>query len=121
MKVYFKVNDSIKEAIAILKDDLGYIVADNEAEASLVISATETEGNLLKISYKDNKAEIVYAGGISRFSRALGLLFEAISDGKKEFYKEEKPKFEKNGSMIDMSRNSPMKVSTVVHLSHHTQ
>ena len=111
MKVLFKNADHEKTSIELLAPDLDIaLVAEN---ADLTVAVEKCKGDMLSVSLDGAHAKIVYGGSLSRFHRALGLLFEAVKDGKNIFEKKETPSFEKNGLYIDMSRNAVMKPATV--------
>lgn len=112
MKVFVKAPEELLEGVKLLGLELGYTLCE-ESEAELVITAEKSEENIVKIDMAGGVAKVVYGGGNCRFNRALGLIFEAIADGKKEFSKEEHPLFETNGSFFDCSRNAVLNVKTV--------
>ena len=111
MKVVFKNIDTEKESIAILADALGVILVNENADLTVTVERQAEDS--LSVTLDGKNAKITYGGSLSRFHRALGLLFEAISDGKTAFEKTETPSFEKNGFYLDVSRNAVMRPKTV--------
>jgi len=69
------------------------------------ISVSQKDGSNVIVSLSDGSARIVYDKK-HHFFRALGLLVEALKDGKKEFYSDEKPYFTMNGPMFDVSQGN---------------
>lgn len=92
--------NEISKGLKILSARLGFSLSDNGA----TVFVTKRKGNLEVIS--DGKsAEIRYDKKI-HFFRALGILKEHWGS---EFNVSEEPKFDKNGLMVDASRNAVMK------------
>lgn len=98
-----EVNE-INQGLKILAKRLGFILSEDGA----IVRVIKREGNLQVVS--DGKsAEIRYDNKI-HFFRALGILKEHWGS---EFKICEEPKFDKNGLMIDASRNGVMKPDTL--------
>ena len=110
MKFSFIGNlDGLMTGLDILADELSVELADGGYE----IKATRVDTPVLSVIFKDNKGEIVYSEQC-QFNRAFGLLVEALRDGKKEFSVEEKPAFNMNGPMFDMSQgNAAFNIKTM--------
>lgn len=116
MKVLFKDAEKENQSLALLAEDLGVtLVADH---ADLTVTVAHTDADALTVTLDGKNAKIAYGGSLSRFHRALGLLFEAVADKKTAFEKTETPSFEKNGFYIDASRNTVMKPATVKKIMH---
>jgi RNA polymerase sigma factor (sigma-70 family) len=69
-----------------IADELGITLVDQNADLTVTVERQREDS--LTVVLDGEKARIVYGGGLSRFHRALGLLFEATSDGKTSFEKE---------------------------------
>ncbi len=115
MKVNFKVSDELLDGIVLLAPELNIEICD-ESSANLIVEVTELCKSGVSVDLHGNKAKISYGGGKVRFFRGLGLLMEALADGKAEFSKAESPLFDTNGAMFDMSRNAVMRPSTVKYI-----
>ena len=111
MKVRFIDASREKESLALLSSDLGIAVA--EENEVLTVRVEHSDADALTVALDGEHATITYGGGLSRFHRALGLLFEAIKEGKTSFHKKETPSFEKNGYYLDVSRNAVMRPSVI--------
>lgn len=111
MKVLFKNADIEKTSLALLAGDLGITLVEENADLTVAVEKSETDA--LSVALDGATAKIVYGGSLSRFHRALGLLFEAIKEGKSAFAKTETPSFEKNGYYLDVSRNAVMRPATI--------
>ena len=107
----FQNIDKEKKSLAILADALGITLVNENADLAVTVELCEEDA--LSVSLNVKTAKIVYGGGLSRFNRAIGLLFEALAAGKTAFEKKETPSFEKNGFYLDVSRNAVMRPSTV--------
>jgi len=110
MKFSFIGNlDGLMTGLDILADELSVEIADGGYE----IKVTRVDTPAVSLCFKDNKGEIVYSEQC-QFNRAFGLLVEALRDGKKEFSVEEKPAFNMNGPMFDMSQgNAAFNIKTM--------
>lgn len=108
MILYFENADKLNKGIAELADELGIKIGEKDA-ADVCVTVTETAEDALSVSLKGKEASISYGGHVIRFYRALGLLCEALADGKTEFDKKETPSFKTNGSMFDVARNMVMR------------
>lgn len=75
-----------------------------------VIDVIEYDG--VYVDYNDGKA-VVGANDLAKLARAFFLFAKEFSKGKKVFTISNRPKFETLGAMVDMSRNSVMKVEAV--------
>ena len=112
MKVFFENIGKTEATLSLLKEELGFSLVSKD-EAELSVSVCESEKDALFVTLEGSKASVCYGGGLSRFNRALGLLFEAIAAGKTHLEKTETPSFKKNGFFVDASRNAVMKVETL--------
>ncbi len=107
MKVNFiGTVEEIFEGANVLSKRFGLDIANGGLE----ITVTKREGDL-EVGFDGEKAYINYDKKI-HFFRGLGLLAPKIKAGEK-FSKTEKPCFEKNGAMIDASRNAVMTVDGI--------
>lgn len=70
------------------------------------------ESEALIVSGTDGRYEIKYGDKVE-FYRALAILVDKIRNGEKNFYIEQKKKFNSCGVMLDVSRNAVLKVETV--------
>ena len=112
MKLYIENGSDLKDGILLLADDLKIELTDRQ-DADLILTAEQAEDELLRLDLENRAAKIVYGRGKARFFRALGLLAQAIRDGKTALSIEEHPLFTVNGAMVDMSRDAVMNVPTV--------
>ena len=107
MKINFQGNiEEIFEGANILSKRLGLDIVNGGVE----ITVTKREGDL-EVGFDGKKAYITYDKKI-HFFRGLGLLASKIIKDEK-FFKTEKPCFERNGAMIDASRNAVMTVEGI--------
>ncbi len=116
MKVRFIDASRERESLARLSSDLGITLTEENAD--ITVRVAHADADALTVTLDGKSATITYGGGLSRFHRALGLLFEAIADGKTAFEKTETPSFEKNGFYIDASRNTVMKPAVIKRIMH---
>ncbi len=112
MKLYFKGAEQFAEGIGELAEELGYIVA-SEHEADISVSVCQVETDDVEVTLENSRAIISYGNMPIRFFRGLGLLCEALHEGKTSFSKKESPRFISNGSMFDMARNMVMRPEIV--------
>lgn len=103
MRLYFDNSAELLKGIEELSSELSIEITDRE-KADVIVNVKKAAVDEVNVSLKGKMAEITYSSPI-RFYRALGILCEALSDGKTEFSKIEKPSFEINGSMFDVARN----------------
>lgn len=89
-----------------IKADLGL---KNSADGLKVVVK---KGNCIKVTCKDNSAQIEYGEPV-QFFRALSLLVLNLNKGSKCFEIQEEPAFKKNGVMFDCSRNAVLTVDTL--------
>ena len=115
MKLYFNTEEKILNGIRELSGELGLVLSAKE-EADVCIEVSQTEEELVKVELQNKNAIITYGSGTARFYRGLGLLLEALSEGKTEFFCKETPCFIKNGAMLDVSRNAVMRPETVKYM-----
>lgn len=108
MILYFENAEKFALGIAELAPELG-IETSCKDNADICVTVEETDEDGVEVTLKDNCAQIRYGGHNIRFFRGLGLLCEALTCGRKEFYKKEEPKFITNGSMFDVARNMVFK------------
>jgi len=93
--------EELSAGIAEIKKELGIRI--NEKGVPTEIS--QKDGSNVIVSLSGGNAKIVYDKK-HHFFRALGLLVEALKDGKKEFHSDEKPYFTMNGPMFDVSQGN---------------
>ncbi|WP_019535097.1 beta-N-acetylhexosaminidase [Paenibacillus ginsengihumi] len=98
--------EGLLEGAALLCGDLGIELSDD----GLTIEVRHTEGQL-SAHYSEGRGVIGYDQPI-HFYRALGLWVEHYRRGA-EFSVAETPQFERNGAMIDVSRNAVLTVESV--------
>jgi len=104
-------NEGLYDGLVILKDDLG-ISLDKDTDG-IGITAEKTEEMLLKVTYKDGEARILYHEK-AHFYRGVGLLSEHIGYGEEEFEITEHPRFTLNGGMYDIAQaNAVINVENV--------
>ena len=112
MKVYFENVSRELTSLTALAEELSFVLAE-EKDADVKVKVSHTEEDALEVALDGGAASIAYGGGLCRFNRALGLLFEAIAANEKTFSKKETPSFKKNGFYLDVSRNAVMRPKTV--------
>ncbi len=108
MKLNFSNAQELLEGINLVKDELGFSVADD----GILVNVKKVENETVSVSYKNGEAVITYGTGKARFFRGLAKLVDAIKKNN-EISVTENPLFLTNGAMVDMSRNAVMKVDTV--------
>lgn len=126
LKLAFNGAENLMEGLELIAGEINIeIVGQEDADVVVTVSEDATEAKteaenatyavygFVEVEYKDKEAKISYAGGKARFFRGLGLLCEALNEGKAKFHKMEIPKFETNGAMFDMSRNSVFRSDTI--------
>lgn len=115
MKLCFKGSDKVIGGIGELSEELGFVITD-EKDASIIIDVLCNQGKSLVVELNSNRGTINYGHDISRFFRGLGLLVEAVNDGKGSFHHREEPCFTNNGAMLDVSRNAVMKPEIIKYM-----
>lgn len=105
MKLFFENAEQLLKGIEELSSELSFTVGNCKETADICVTITTTEEDQLEVTLQGAQATICYGNQPVRFFRALGLLCEAIADGKTDFYKKEKPNFTQNGPMYDVARN----------------
>ena len=110
MKINFKNAEKLYTGIECLKDDLGIEPVSENADITVLV--TELSEEKIEITKNGSSAKIAY-GGSARFFRALAILVYKAGLGEDNFTVKETPLFAKNGAMVDMSRDSVMRVDTV--------
>ena len=98
--------DGLLKGFEEIKNDLGL---ENTTGGMPV---TVKKGSCLKVSYKDNSAQIEYAEPV-QFFRALSLLTLNLNKGSQSFEVKEERGFEKNGVMFDCARNAVLTVDNL--------
>ena len=111
MKIHFLNNDGLAEGIELLSGELGFEICDKNSDVTVMVECV-TE-SLVSVSLDIDRATIVYGGGRARFFRGLATLVDWLKNGESKDSKTERPLFDTNGAMVDMSRNAVMKVSAV--------
>lgn len=104
--------EKYEKGIAELAGELNFQVGDN-AVADVCISVQELDKDEVIVELQQGKAIIGCGKDEIRFYRGLGLLCEALAEGKEEFYKKETPAFTQNGSMFDVARNMVLRPEMV--------
>lgn len=112
MKYCFRNADTLMSGIALLKDDLGFVLTD-AADADLTVTVAEADERIVSVSLSGNAATVTYGGGKARFFRGLAMLTRWVKAGETERSVTERPLFRTNGAMVDMSRNAVMTVQSV--------
>lgn len=112
MKFFLKNGEKIQKGLSLLEEDLG-ITQTTEAEADVIVTLQEKETDGLSVSLKGHELSITFGGGISRCFRGLCYGVEWLKQGKREDTLIENPVFERNGGMLDVSRNAVMRVEMV--------
>ncbi len=112
MRFCFETCEELKAGIGLLGEDLGIEIAEKGTEDVTVI-AHPTEGQILSVEWNGREAHVTYGGGRARFFRGLAILVDWVKKGETNKSVEEKPLFQTNGAMVDMSRNAVMNVKTV--------
>ena len=111
MKICFENAEKLYTGMGYLKNDLGIeLVRDG---ADLTVSVTKSKERKIEITRHGDTAKITYGDGEARFFRALAILVYKVGLGEDNFAVKETPLFTKNGAMVDMSRDSVMRVETV--------
>lgn len=104
--------ENILEAAGLVSEDLGIELSGS----GLTVTVEEVPQRRVEVTLGDGRARIVFGGGKARFLRGLAALVDWLKDGRDSGELSEKPLFETNGAMVDMSRNAVMNVSTVKHM-----
>lgn len=112
MILYFENADKFAAGIKELSGDLAFKLGNRE-EADICVAVKETEDEIVEVSLNKNEATITYGNQPIRFFRGLGILCEAIADGKDVFKKTQKPNFKTNGSLLDVSYSMVLRPEVV--------
>ncbi len=118
LKLHFIHAEELLSGIENLKEDLGIVCASKE-EADAVIVPEMSDETVIKIHAAlcdkcgKTKVTITYGGGKARFFRALSIACEKLEKAEQAFDVAERPLFDTDGAMFDMSRNAVMNVPTV--------
>lgn len=102
--INFKLTGSYTEVLAgiqALSEDLGISLGQSGTELCIA----QDDGCDIRVTFDGKSAKITY-NKKHHFFRALGLLVEAVKDGKKDIDIEEKCHFTMNGPMFDVSQGS---------------
>jgi len=110
VKIRFVGADALMDGILLVRDQLGFEIAEEEAE--LICEVRDSKEMISAYSLGKGRAVITYGGGRARFFRALAGLSAALR-GEGETLREERPLFKMNGTMMDVSRNAVMKPEKV--------
>lgn len=103
MKLYFEhISSALLEGIELLCEDLD-IVLTNAAEADISVTVQEVQECVLTVSLCRDRSEIMFGGGKARFFRGLTTLAGWIHDGICDKKMTERPLFQSNGPMADLS------------------
>ncbi|GGH37283.1 beta-N-acetylhexosaminidase [Paenibacillus segetis] len=107
MKIHLNgVTQEISQGVAQLADMLGFQLHPE----GISVEVIQEEGPL-QVSLHEGQGRIQYQNKI-HFYRALGLFVEHAKEGD-SFEVTETPRFDFNGTMLDVSRNGVMKVDTI--------
>jgi N-acetyl-beta-hexosaminidase len=106
LRLSFKGAEKLLKGINAVSEDLFFDVADQKS-ADIAVNAIKSETGELKVTLKDKECTIFYPDKVC-FFRGLLILTQAVSEGKEEINICEKPFFETNGMMLDLSRNNSL-------------
>lgn len=106
LRLSFSGATELLKGINAVSEDLFFDVAEQGAEDISVKPEKNATGEL-KVSFKGKKCVISYSDRVC-FYRGLMLLCQAVSEGKDSLEISEKPFFETNGTMLDLSRNNSL-------------
>lgn len=110
MKLNF-VNEpwELQEGIQELSKYLNVMLGDD----GMMISVMQQDNADLSVCVRNGEATIVYDKKI-HFFRAYSLLVQHLAEGETDFYLQEKPQFDLNGPMFDVSQgNAVIKVAEI--------
>lgn len=108
MELFFSgLSEDLNQGIAELAEMLGI---ELRPDSSLVIEVIQTDGPLV-VTREGNQGCIQYQHKI-HFYRALGLFMQHAKDSA-TFKVTQQPRFDFNGTMLDVSRNGVMRVHTI--------
>lgn len=100
--------ESLSAGIMELSYDLEFVLSNS----GINVYVTQKEESDLRVDYKNNEAYIIYAKKI-HFFRGLSLLMQHLQN-ENEFHLCEKPQFDMNGPMFDVSQgNAVIKVPEI--------
>lgn len=111
MKICFKNAEKLYTGIDLLKEELGIEI--DAITPELTVTVNETSEPVCAVVRTGNTAQITYGDGAVRFYRALAILIYKINASEGDFSVSERATFKKNGTMLDMSRDSVMRTGTV--------
>ena len=112
MKYYFENAQEVLDGIKLLCDELKIEIAEKQ-NADIFVEVFENEKNTLSVELSGKGAKITYGGGKSRFFRGIAMLADWVKNGETDKKITQNPLFERNGAMVDMSRNAVMNVESV--------
>ncbi len=112
MKIKFINCEPFSEGLSFLQPEIGYKICEN---GEFSIKFSECDEDILKVKVSGKTAEIFSKNSV-RFFRGLAYAVKAFSENVQSFEKEEHPKFETDGPMFDVSRNSVLNVQTIKRL-----
>lgn len=112
MKYYFENAQEVLDGIKLLCDELKIEIAEKQ-NADIFVEVFENEKNTLSVELSGKSAKITYGGGKSRFFRGIAMLADWVKNGETDKKITQNPLFERNGAMVDMSRNAVMNVESV--------
>lgn len=111
MKVLNLMGDvqELEAGLSELSQDLNFMIS----ESGIDVHVTQKDGADLCVDFKESEANIVYDKKI-HFFRAFSLLMQHLEKSNKELHLVEKPQFDLNGPMFDVSQgNAVIKVTEV--------
>ncbi len=112
MKIFFQNAEALLGGIQEVAAELDFTLADKE-QAELTVSVCAVDERILHVTREGKTATITYGDGYARFFRALAILIGKSREGEQRFDLTERPLFETNGAMVDMSRNAVMNLPTL--------
>ena len=118
MKVYFFGEaEDLRHGISLLGDELGFeAVFEDDGENELCVELNRIPDQRLEVRLCDKNARISFSS-TAGFFRALGHLFFALSEGKRELELREPCMFSLNGPMFDVSQgNAVINVPTLKYI-----
>ena len=114
MKLRLIGGEELLEGLALLLPELSASLTQGEAD--LTVTVSESKEDILSLSLKGKEASLTYGGGKARAFRGFARLIGYKKEGKEEASLTEKPLFETNGAMADISRCNVLKPETVKYM-----
>jgi hypothetical protein len=114
MKIKLIGGDNLTEGLNILLPELDAALCTRCAD--LTVTVTECEEDILRVTLNGKEATLTYGGGKARAYRGFAKLIAWKKAGKTAASAEEKPLFETNGAMADVSRCNVLKLDTIKYM-----